>query len=133
RVVMTHLLVEHEGRTYTVLRVVDDFGQKSLDLVGAPRRCVDLDDRAPLFLPNVDFRHVRHVVSPAQQLTAASTTTSWVSLSGRAQAKLFAAFLLGEDPQRRLESQKAAALMHQMSLVQHVLSTDGLRKVLVAD
>lgn len=130
---MTHLLVQHEGRTYTVLRVVDDFGQKSLDLVGAPRRCADLDDRAPLFLPNVDFRHVRHVVSPAQQLTAASTTTSWVSLSGRAQAKLFAAFLLGEDPQRRLESQKAAALMHQMSLVQHVLSTDGLRKVLVAD
>lgn len=126
-------LVEHEGRICVVLRVVDDFGQKALDLVGAPRRCADSDHREPLFIPNVDFRYVRPVLSPAAQLVSAPTKESWLTLSARAQAKLFAAFLLGEDPQRRLDAQKAAALMHQMSLVQHVFSSDKLRRILIAD
>ena len=126
-------LVEYDGRICVTLRVVDDFGQKALDLVGAPRRCADPDHREPLFIPNVDFRHVRPVLSPAAQLVSAPTKESWLTLSARAQAKIFAAFLLGEDPQRRLDAQKAAALMHQMSLVQHVLSSDKLRRVLIAD
>jgi len=126
-------LVEYDGRICVALRVVDDFGQKALDLVGAPRRCADSDHREPLFIPNVDFRHVRPILSPAGQLVSAPTKESWLTLSARAQAKLFAAFLLGEDPQRRLDAQKAAALMHQMSLVQHVLSNEKLRRVLIAD
>jgi superfamily II DNA or RNA helicase len=126
-------LVEHDGRTCAVLRVVDDFGQKALDLIGAPRRCIELDDREPLYVQNIDYRHVRQASSPAETLAALEQTEPWMSLTARAQAKLLSAFLLGEDPQRRLDAQKAAALMHQMSLVQHVLSSDGLRRVLIAD
>jgi superfamily II DNA or RNA helicase len=126
-------LVEYDNRLYAVLRVVDDFGLKALDLIGAPRRCAESEDREPLFVPNVDLRRVRPVISPAAQLGCAAGEESWITLSGKAQAKLFAAFLLGEDRQRRLDAQKAAALMHQTSLVQHVLSRDELRRVLIAD
>ena len=115
------------------LRIVDDFGLKALDLVGAPRRCCAGDDREPLYIPNVDFRHVRQLLSPAAQLTSAPSKDTWIALTTKAQAKLFASFLLGEDPQRRLDSQKAATLTHQISLVQHVLNSDSLRRVLIAD
>lgn len=126
-------IVEYDGNVYVVLRVVDDFGLNALDLVGAPRRCVERDDREPLYVPNVDLRHVRAVLSPGAQLVAAPTKDTWISLTTRAQAKLFAAFLLGEDPQRRLDAQRAAVLMHQMSLVQHILTNENLRRVLIAD
>jgi len=129
----TPTLVEHDGHVCVTLRVVDDFGQKALDLIGAPRRCAHGDDREPLFIPNVDLRHVRPLLTPAAQLVSAPTKDSWMSLTSHAQAKLFGAFLLGEDPQRRLDAQKAAVLMHQMSLVQHVLTSDSLRRVLIAD
>jgi superfamily II DNA or RNA helicase len=127
------LLVEYDGRICATLRVVDDFGLKALDLIGPPRRCATSDDHEPLYMPNVDFRRIRPILTPAAQLDSASRTESWLTLTGRAQARLFAAFLLGEDPQRRLDSRKAAALMHQMSLVQHVMGSDNLRRVLIAD
>jgi superfamily II DNA or RNA helicase len=44
-----------------------------------------------------------------------------------------ASFLIAEDPQRRLDARKAATLMHQVSLVQHILDRPNLRKVLVGD
>lgn len=126
-------LVEHEGHVCVTLRVVDDFGQKALDLIGAPRRISSGADRDHLYMQNVDFRHVRPIISPAEQLVSAPTKDSWIALTARAQSKLFAAFLVAEDPQRRLDAQKAAALTHQMSLVQHVLSSEKLRRVLIAD
>jgi len=44
-----------------------------------------------------------------------------------------AVFLLAEDPQRRLDAHKAATLMHQISLVQHILNQPDLRKVMIGD
>lgn len=126
-------LFEFEGRLHALLRVVDDFGLKALDLIGAPRRCSESDDRDPLYVPNIDFRHARPVLTPASQLLSAPIRDSWIALTAKAQNKLLAAYLIGEDPQRRLDAQKAAALMHQMSLVQHVLANDRLRRVLIAD
>ena len=41
--------------------------------------------------------------------------------------------LVAEDPQRRLDARKAATLMHQVSLVQHILENANLRRVLIAD
>src|SRR5262245_6780409 len=114
----TPLLVELGERLFVTLRVVDDFGQKALDLIGPPRRCAD-EERDPLYVPNVDFREAKQSLSPAAQLVSAAKKEPWLSLTARAQAKLLSCFLLGEDPQRRLDAQKAAALMHQMSLVQH--------------
>ena len=48
-------------------------------------------------------------------------------------ARLYAAFIVAEDPQRRLDARKAATLMHQASLVQHILENGNLRRVLIAD
>lgn len=130
--ISTPLLVELGGRLFATLRVVDDFGQKALDLIGAPRRCGD-EERDSLYVPNVDFREAKHSLSPAAQLVSAARKEPWLSLTAKAQAKLLGSFLLCEDPQRRLDAQKAAALMHQMSLVQHVLTSQNLRRVLIAD
>src|SRR5687767_4037085 len=100
-------IVEFGERLCVTLRVVDDFGQKALDLVGPPRRCVD-EEREPLYIPNVDFRAAKPSLTPAAQLGSTPKAEPWLSLTAKAQSKLFAAFLLGEDPQRRLDSQKAA-------------------------
>jgi hypothetical protein len=46
---------------------------------------------------------------------------------------LYATYLISEDPQRRLDVHKAATLMHQVSLVQHILGDPKLKKVLIGD
>lgn len=125
--------VEFEGQCYVTFRIVDDFGLHAFDLIGVPRRCARSDDRDPLYVPNVDSRRVTPLTTPAEQLVSFPPKEPWISLTGRAQIRLFAAFLLGEDPQRRLDAQRTAALMHQMSLVQHVVTTETLRRVIVAD
>src|SRR6476646_6796761 len=125
------LVVQHDGQVWATLKVVDDFGLKALELIGAPRRIAESDDKEPLFSPGVDLRRVRSLVTPANQLLAASPRESWLTLSQKAVSRLQAAFLLAEDPQRRLDAQKAAALMHQMSLVQHILTNESLRRVLI--
>ncbi|MBK8015130.1 MAG: DEAD/DEAH box helicase [Deltaproteobacteria bacterium] len=51
----------------------------------------------------------------------------------RSIARLFAWFLLAEDPQRRLEVRPVATLAHQVSLVRHVYENPNLRRVLIAD
>jgi superfamily II DNA or RNA helicase len=48
-------------------------------------------------------------------------------------ARLFAWFLIAEDRQRRLTSQRIDTLAHQASVVQHVFSQPSLRRVLLAD
>ena len=60
-------------------------------------------------------------------------TDNWLAVSHRTLARVYSAFLVAEDPQRRIEARKAATLMHQVSLVQHILSRDDLKKVLIGD
>lgn len=128
------MLFEHDGQLKALLRKVDDFGFESYDLVGLPRRlCVE--DVGPLVDAAVDRRRVRLLEPPASWLSKRTLPVheNWLSVSQRSLARIYAAFLVAEDPQRRIEARKAATLMHQVSLVQHILSRDDLKKVLIGD
>lgn len=128
------MLFQHEGQLKALLRVVDDFGFESYDLVGLPRRlCVD--DTGPLVTASIDRRRVQPLESPASLVVKRTLpdTDNWLAVSHRTLARVYSAFLVAEDPQRRIEARKAATLMHQVSLVQHILSRDDLKKVLIGD
>src|SRR5262249_19275668 len=87
----------------------------------------------PLVEASVDFRRVDGVATPAALLESDPQDESWLGLTQRSLARLYGTFLIAEDPQRRLEVRKAATLSHQASLVQHVLQSANLRRILIAD
>lgn len=131
---MSHpLLVHFQGLPRTVAYESDVFGLPSYHLVGAPRRLFADHALPPLYEPEVDVRRVESMPSPAELLGALPAGDNWHAMSMRTQALLSAAFLLAEDPQRRLDARKVELLMHQVSLVHHILSGPKLRRVLIAD
>ncbi len=127
------MLVEYAGYSRAILRVVNDFGFESYDLVSIPRRLCAGADTPPLVETSIDKRRVTHLVSPSQLTTKLPEGDNWLAMTSRTLSRLYAAFLIAEDPQRRLEARKAATLMHQVSLVQHILERPDLRKVLIGD
>lgn len=127
------MLVEYKGMTRIILRVVNDFGFESYDLLSPPRRLFRSTVIIPLIEPNVDKRRVRLLSTPAQLIGALPENDNWLAMSGRTLGRLYVAFLLSEDPQRRLDAHKAATLMHQISLVQHILNKPDLRKLMIGD
>ncbi|MEF8759186.1 MAG: DEAD/DEAH box helicase [Candidatus Accumulibacter sp. UW25] len=82
---------------------------------------------------NVDKRRVKSIRTYSELLTAPADGDSLLSMTARSLARLYAAFLAAEDPQRRLDAHKAAMLMHQVSLVQHILTQPNLRRVMIGD
>ena len=129
------MLFEYAGSQRALLRTIDDFGFVTYDLVGIPRRVCEVDLLPPLVETNVDKRRTQLLPTPAAELSRLelSDGDGWLSLSARTLARVYAAFLIAEDPQRRLDARKAATLMHQVSLVQHILNRSELRKVLIGD
>jgi len=129
------MLFEYAGHQRALLRTVDDFGFVTYDLVGIPRRLCEIDSLPPLVETNVDKRRAKQLPTPAAQLVNLELAEgdNWLSLSSRTLARIYAAFLIAEDPQRRLDARKAATLMHQVSLVQHILQRPDLKKVLIGD
>ena len=127
------LLTTYNGQLRGVIREIDDFGFKAFDLAAPPRRLLGSDSAVPLVEFGVDGRRVEYVASPAELLIAGPKEESWLGLTHRTLARIHATFLAAEDPQRRLDARKAATLMHQVSLVQHVLEDANLRRVLIAD
>lgn len=129
------MLFEYASHQRALLRTVDDFGFVSYDLVGYPRRLCDPDGGPPLVDANVDKRRVNVLPTPAAaaEKRVLADGDGWLSYTSRTLARLYAAFLVAEDPQRRLDASKAATLMHQVSLVQHILGQPNLRKVLIGD
>lgn len=129
------MLFEYAGHHRALLRTVDDFGYVTYDLVGIPRRLCEADSQVRLVETNIDKRRVKPLPTPATELSRRELAEgdNWLSLSTRTLARVYAAFLVAEDPQRRLEARKAATLMHQVSLVQHILSRPDLKKVLIGD
>ena len=129
------MLVEYSGHHRAVLRVVDDFGFESYDLVSLPQRLFGPGAGPPLVETNVDKRRVKPILMPGQLLAAGTAPTgdNWLAMTSRTLSRLYAGFLIAEDPQRRLDVRKAATLMHQVSLVQHILERPTLRKVLIGD
>lgn len=118
-----------------VLRELDDFGIRALDLARAPGRFWgDEGTNLPLLLPSVDARRVVAMPTPAELLALPPDEgDSWIARSRRSVSAAFAWFLLAEDPQRRLDVRPVVTLAHQASLVRHVLDQANLRRVLIAD
>jgi len=127
------MLVEYNGVVRAILRMVSDFGFESYDLVGPPRRLYGHAHGLGLVETNVDKRRVKLVGAPSQVSGAKADGDSMLSTTARSLARLYAAFLAAEDPQRRLDAHKAATLMHQVSLVQHILTQPNLRRVMIGD
>lgn len=129
------MLYEYANHQRALLRTVEDFGFLTYDLVGCPRRLCDVDTQPPLVDANVDRRRVKELRTPAVAAArrALDEGDGWLSQTSRTLARVYAAFLVAEDPQRRLDARKAATLMHQVSLVQHILDSSDLRKVLIGD
>ncbi|NOT42916.1 MAG: DEAD/DEAH box helicase [Alphaproteobacteria bacterium] len=129
------MLVIYNEHPRAVLRASDDFGIQAFDLVGAPRRLTLNDGKPPLVEALIDQRRTTLLPLPSKLATnkTLSEGDNWLSLSSRTLARLYATFLVAEDPQRRLDARKAATLMHQVSLVQHILEHPNLRKVLIGD
>jgi SNF2 family DNA or RNA helicase len=128
------MLFMHQGQPRALLRAVDDFGFLSYDLVGLPRRLCENEAGAVVDM-SIDRRRVKLIDSPAKQALSKclNEQETWLSVSNRTLARIYSAFLIAEDPQRRIEARKAATLMHQVSLVQHILERTELRRVLIGD
>lgn len=127
------MLVGYSDHPRVVINRSEFLGPISVDLVGPPRRLYSDGASAPPLLEQyVDEARVTQFNPPAYLLTM-DTDRPWLSRSTDALALLRAAYLLGEDPQSRLTSRKAATLAHQVSLVRHVLTMSHLSRVLIAD
>jgi len=120
---------------YAVLRQQDEFGFVEYDLLAPPRRFFSgIDPTPPTVEIGIDCRRLRPVPTPAELLTLQlAENDTWRAHTRRTIARLFAWFLVCEDPQRRFEAREVETLAHQASLVRHVLDSPSLTRVLVAD
>jgi superfamily II DNA or RNA helicase len=117
-----------------VLREHDEWGLRTVDLVHPPRRFWSDEDSQPNVVEEgIDLRRVQRVLSPAEILPSLPPGENWQSLGRRSMARFHAYYLLAEDPQRRLDVREVETLAHQVSLVRHVLQSENLQRVLIAD
>jgi superfamily II DNA or RNA helicase len=120
---------------FAMLRQQDELGFTEYDIVAPPRRFFSGVDPIPAAVEiGVDGRRLRPIVSPSELLIGKPPEgDSWPAHTRRTLARLFAWFLVCEDPQRRLEAREVETLAHQASLVRHVLDSPALMRVLIAD
>jgi superfamily II DNA or RNA helicase len=112
----------------------DDWGLRTLDLIRPPSRFwADSHVPRPAVEPGVDARRTKPVPTPGTLLASLPAGENWGSVGKRSLSRLFAHFLLAEDPQRRLDARPVNTLAHQMSLVRHILDSAHLQRVLIAD
>jgi hypothetical protein len=130
-------IVVSQGKDYpaTILRQFDDFGLSSYDLCGPPSRFwADGENGPDPVATNVDSARVTPLMTPAQTLRSPLNQETWTGRSRASLSRLWAYYLLGEDPQRRLDAREVSTLAHQVSLVRHILDSEPrLNRVLVAD
>lgn len=132
----SHVLYAKPGDNlpYALLREYNDWGRASIDVAGPPRRFwADHDPGEPLVEESQDARRWQRVPTPADLLLSLPAGENWQTLSRRSIARLQAYFLLLEDPERRLDVREVQTLAHQVSLVRHILETENLKRVLIAD
>lgn len=119
---------------WVLLRQFDDFGLPAYDLVRPPERFwADGTTIPPGWRTAVDASHVKPEPLPTDLLRGLPDKDSWHAMTRRSLDRLFAWFLISEDPQRRLDVQPVATLAHQVSLVKHIVQEPHLQSVLIAD
>ena len=126
-------ITRYNGSLYGVVRKVEDFGFATYDLAAPPARLAGSPPNGTVVEHSIEARRVEPVPTLSSLVQKLPAGEHWLGVSQRTLARVLAAFLVAEDPQRRLEAQKTAILTHQVSLVQHVLENPDLRKVLIAD
>jgi superfamily II DNA or RNA helicase len=132
----TNYLYTKPGNAYPsgILREREEWGLKTVDLVHPPRRFwSDQNSLDALVEEGVDARRAQPLPSPARLLHAPPDNDNWQSHSRRSLARLRAHYLICEDPQRRMDSREVDTLSHQVSLVRHILQSERLKRVLIAD
>ena len=130
-------VVSYQDEPRAVVAELAYLGLTVRSLASLPTRAYTPGDahlQPPLFEPFVDPRETQAFLTPAETAAAqAASGESWLSASRRAQNTLLAWFLLAEDRQRRLVVREVAPLMHQLSLVEHILASADLQRVLIGD
>jgi len=126
-------IVARDNTPCAVLRQQEEWGIQTCDLVYPPRRLWAGQDIPPLVELGVDANRVKPLPTPADLLQRLPEGDNWSAQSKRSVARLFANYLISEDPQRRLDARQVITLSHQVSLVRHILDHDHLRRVLIAD
>lgn len=117
----------------SILRKLDDFGLEVYDLCSPPKRLAGIGSEIPVVEPNIDSRRVSIVRTPTGIMMGLAESDNWMTMTTRTLGRIYSAFLIAEDPQRRLDVHKTATLMHQVSLIQHILTQPNLKKVLIGD
>lgn len=130
------LLFARENILYpsSLLLEREEWGLRSVDVVNPPRRFwSDQSVPMPVVEPGLDSRRLCPVATPASLLRSIRDDDTWAAQSRRSVERLQAFFLVCEDPQRRMDAREVETLAHQISLVRHVLDSEHLRRVLIAD
>lgn len=132
---MTAFRSAGEAHPWLLLREVDDFGLPAYDLLRPPARfwADDADRAPPAWRNGVDAQRVEPEPLPTALLHALPPGDVWIAMSRRSRRRLFAWFLVAEDPHHRLDVQPVATLAHQVSLVHHILREPHLQSVLIGD
>jgi superfamily II DNA or RNA helicase len=119
---------------FSLLREFEEWGLKSVDIVGPPRRfCTEQELQESVVEEGLDARRLNRIALPAELLSELPPGDNWQSMSRRSIARLQVYFLVIEDPQRRLDRREVETLSHQVSLVRHILESKHLNRVLIAD
>lgn len=131
------VLYRHQqyGGEWGLIRSSDDFGTKVVELARPSLRFWAAGEQSspPPVIQNQSVRQVQGIARPTETLLQLDESDNWQAMTRRSLLRLFAWFLVAEDPQRRLDASEVASLAHQASLVQHVLSDPALQNVLIAD
>ena len=117
-----------------VIRIAEEWGIRTADLAAPPRRFFSTDSGTPPIVDQgVDTRRLTLMASPAELFASINADENIGSITRRSLWRFWAYFLICEDPQRRLDAREVSTLSHQVSLVRHILDSDHLRRVLIAD
>lgn len=123
-----------EPHPRALLNTAPFFGLDVHDLVTPPGRFFDDGPHPPVIEQRIEERDASPLVSPLELLIQAPPPgASWQGMSRAALAALEAWFLVCEDPEARLQASAVESLLHQRSLVQHILASPELQKVLIGD
>ena len=125
---------DHWQYPRVVLRSGDEWGIVTADLGKPPSRLLPASHLvdAPVE-QGVDSNRLTPIPTPAETLLRIQDDANVAAIGRKSLARLMAYFLVCEDPQRRFDSREVSTLAHQVSLVRHVLDSEHLRRVLIAD